>query len=200
MPSMELRKLRRVTGPPPHLRDRVARRQLAGYIRHMARPAREIEEALSLLHLPESRRARAAASHEGGKGTLPSVVEPGDTGWVAVSREGVPADALAVLASALGLSSPSELATELGVARRTVQRRLAKKQTLPFEESEKSVRVARALVKARHVFEDEESGRRWLVTPSKALGGARPLSLLETADGFTLVMDELGRIDYGVYS
>ena len=92
--------------------------------------------------------------------------------------------------------SPSGRAT----ARLTRGRMLQKKQMLPFDEAEKSVRVARALVKARRVFEDDDSARRWLLTPSKALGGARPLSLLESADGFTLVMDELGRIDYGVYS
>ena len=42
--------------------------------------------------------------------------------------------------------------------------------------------------------------RGWLREPSRALGGAIPLSLLDTADGFTGVMDELGRIEHGVFS
>jgi len=174
----------------------LAWRHLAGYVCHMA-SAPEVEETLSLLQFPAGRKGRPPRSL-GEK--LPAVVDPGDTGWVTVSRRGVPADALAVLADALGLSNAAELAVELGLAERTIQRRLEKRQVLPFEEAEKSVRVARALVKARHVFEDEESGRRWLLMPSKALGGVRPLSLVESADGFTLVMDELGRIDHGVYS
>ena len=67
-------------------------------------------------------------------------------------------------------------------------------------EAERSIRVARALVKARHVLEDEDAGARWLLAPSKALGGKRPLSLLGSGDGFAAVMDELGRIDHGVFS
>jgi putative toxin-antitoxin system antitoxin component (TIGR02293 family) len=117
-----------------------------------------------------------------------------------VGDQGVPAQALAELASALGLSGPRELAAQLGLADRTVQRRLSKRQPLSREESEKSIRVARAHVKARHVLEDEGAGARWLQTPSKALGGRMPLSLLGTGDGFTAVMDELGRIDHGVFS
>ena len=172
---------------------------------------RDIQETLSLLQVrpgrafhsarlaratraPRSRRVEQTAPD------LPAAVDPGDTGWSALGERGIPAQALVELASALGLSGAAELASELGLAERTVQRRLAKDQPLSFEEAEKSIRVARALVKARHVLEDMDAGARWLLTPAKALGGARPLSLLGSGDGFTLVMDELGRIDHGVYS
>ena len=173
---------------------------MAGYSCHMASPS-EVQETLSLLRLRAKRvRSRVSARVSRAPARAPAAIEPGDTGWVTLSRQGVPADALGELATALGLANAAELAAELGLAERTLHRRLQKKQMLPFDEAEKSVRVARALVKARRVFEDDDSARRWLLTPSKALGGARPLSLLESADGFTLVMDELGRIDYGVYS
>lgn len=160
----------------------------------------DVQETLSLLQVRPGRPPRAGSGKRSTNPNLPSAVEPGDTGWSTVGDHGVPAQALAELASALGLSGPRELASELGLAERTVQRRLSNRQSLSPEESEKSIRVARALVKARHVLEDKDAGARWLQTPSKALGGRTPLSLLGSGDGFTAVMDELGRIDHGVYS
>ncbi len=165
---------------------------------------RDIKETLSLLRvrrgpLPRATRRQRTKLEQAAR-ELPSAVDPGDTGWTTLGEQGIPAQALVELASALGLSSARELAAELGLAERTLQRRLAKRQPLSSEAAERSIRVARALVRARHVLEDEDAGARWLLTPSKALGGKRPLSLLGSGDGFTAVMDELGRIDYGVFS
>jgi putative toxin-antitoxin system antitoxin component (TIGR02293 family) len=165
---------------------------------------RDIQETLSLLHVrrgPPPRGARRPRTKvEQGAHEFPSAVDPGDTGWSTLGEQGIPAQALVELAAALGLSGAGELAAELGLAERTLQRRLAKREPLSSEEAERSIRVARALVKARHVLEDEDAGARWLLAPSKALGGRRPLSLLGSGDGFTAVMDELGRIDHGVFS
>jgi putative toxin-antitoxin system antitoxin component (TIGR02293 family) len=165
---------------------------------------RDIQETLSLLQVrrgpPPHAAGRPRINVEHATPELPSAVDPGDTGWSTLGERGIPAQALVELASALGLSGAVELAGELGLAERTLQRRLAKRQHLSSEEAERSIRVARALVKARHVLEDEDAGARWLLTPSKALGGRRPLSLLGSGDGFTAVMDELGRIDHGVFS
>jgi uncharacterized protein (DUF2384 family) len=55
------------------------------------------------------------------------------------------------------------------------------------------------LAKAQELLGDE-NGRGWVLSGNRGLGGEVPLSLLDTADGFTAVMDELGRLEYGVYS
>ena len=191
-------------------RPRVASRHLARYACQMAVP-QDIRQTLSLLRVRPgaparpSRRSPSARALRPGllerqESGLPSDIDPGDTAWTSLGERGIPARALVELASALGLSGAAELAAELGLAERTIQRRLAKRQALSIEEAEKSIRVARALVKARHVLEDMDAGARWLLAPSKALGGMKPLSLLGSGDGFTLVMDELGRIEHGVYS
>lgn len=39
----------------------------------------------------------------------------------------------------------------------------------------------------------------WLKSPNAALGGATPLSLLDTDIGTESVMDTLGRIEHGVF-
>ena len=46
----------------------------------------------------------------------------------------------------------------------------------------------------------DDSGKRWLHTPNQALGGQRPLDLLDTDLGSRQVEEVLGRIEHGVYS
>ena len=50
------------------------------------------------------------------------------------------------------------------------------------------------------MFGDQEKAIVWLGTPNRALGGDRPLDLLDTDMGARMVEDILGRIAYGVYS
>jgi putative toxin-antitoxin system antitoxin component (TIGR02293 family) len=40
----------------------------------------------------------------------------------------------------------------------------------------------------------------WFNRPNRALGGEKPLDLLDTNAGVEQVVDLLNRIDYGVYS
>ncbi|MBC7671156.1 MAG: DUF2384 domain-containing protein [Polaromonas sp.] len=46
----------------------------------------------------------------------------------------------------------------------------------------------------------EEKARAWLQRPSREFGGGVPANMLETADGFSQVLMELGRIDHGIVS
>src|SRR5262245_16793005 len=102
---------------------------------------RDIQETLSLLQVRRGHPPRAARRTRT-TAELPSAVDPGDTGWSTLGEQGIPAQALVELASALGLSGAGELAAELGLAERTLQRRLAKRQPLSSEEAERSIRVA----------------------------------------------------------
>jgi putative toxin-antitoxin system antitoxin component (TIGR02293 family) len=95
--------------------------------------------------------------------------------------------------------SVNELSKALRLPPRTAHRRLARREKLTSEETERSVRVARVLAKAQDLLGDEQ-GRGWVLQPNRALGGDVPISLLDTADGFIAVMDELGRLEYGVIS
>ena len=114
-------------------------------------------------------------------------------------RKGIPSAALEKVAKALELSTLA-VAEYLGLAKRTVARRLSAKATLTPEESERVFRAARAITEAQRVFGDRDKARRWLMAPSRALGGALPVSLLDTDVGASAVFDELGRIDFGVFA
>lgn len=148
------------------------------------------------------RRGRGAPPKGGPRsaaaGGAALAVEPGEVGWVELIRSGLPSESLERTAGELKLSV-NDLSRRLGLPPRTVHRRVQKGERLTPEESEKSVRVARALAKARQLL-GEEDGRLWLLEPSRALGGEVPIALLDTADGFSAVMDELGRLEHGVVS
>lgn len=116
---------------------------------------------------------------------------------VALSRAGVPAAAVDVLAGRLGLSRARFVAA-LGLKGSTIERRLAAKQALSPAESDKLYRVEKVLSRAVEVLEDEGGAVAWLQRPIRSLGGVSPLSLLDTDAGVDLVMDTLARIEYGI--
>jgi putative toxin-antitoxin system antitoxin component (TIGR02293 family) len=118
--------------------------------------------------------------------------------WTQLIRSGIPSKALENTATRLQVSI-SELSRSLGLPARTMHRRLEKGELLSPEETERSVRAARALAKAQQVLGDE-NGRAWLLEACRGLTGEIPITLLDTADGFTAVIDELGRLEYGVIS
>jgi putative toxin-antitoxin system antitoxin component (TIGR02293 family) len=125
-------------------------------------------------------------------------LEPGELEWTKLVRVGLPAKSTQSLAASLGLSL-ADLAESLRLPSRTMHRRLAKGEVLTPEESERTVRAARVLAKAQDLL-GNENGRGWVLSPSRGLGGESPITLLDTADGFTATMDELGRLEYGVIS
>jgi putative toxin-antitoxin system antitoxin component (TIGR02293 family) len=152
-------------------------RQVAAYNGHMAdRAARRALEILGV--------SRPAPSSS-------------DTSlWTELIRSRLPSASLRKTADRLGLSV-NELSKTLRLPPRTLHRRVEKRQKLTSEETERNVRVARVLAKAQQLLGDE-NGRAWLFAPSRGLGGDTPIGLLDTSDGFVAVLDELGRLEYGV--
>lgn len=66
--------------------------------------------------------------------------------------------------------------------------------------SEKIVLLADLYSYGYEVFEDQQKCNRWMKNENKALGGAMPLSFLDTLYGMEEVKHLIGRIEYGVYS
>jgi putative toxin-antitoxin system antitoxin component (TIGR02293 family) len=132
----------------------------------------------------------------GGKGVLKARPRS-SLDWVALVREGLPARVLDALAANLKLTR-GELAAALGIAERTLARR-RKEGVFTAEESAKLLRLARVARRATEVFESGEPALDWLKRPNRALGGERPLDLLDTDIGAENVLDVLGRIEHGVF-
>lgn len=128
---------------------------------------------------------------------------------IQMTRDGVPAATIDALARALGLSQ-EKLLDGLGLARATVDRRVRTGEPLTPGESERVLGLLRLVGDATRMMEesgnpdaaDFDVGRwlgTWLETPAPALGGERPLALLDTADGRTLVGQILQSQQSGAY-
>ena len=91
-----------------------------------------------------------------------------------------------------------EAVTSLLIPRRTLFRRKSA-GTLDVASGERVVRLARMTARALEVFDDDEMAvARWLRSPLRSLGGATPLSLVDTDIGAQEALDVLGRIEEGI--
>jgi putative toxin-antitoxin system antitoxin component (TIGR02293 family) len=122
-----------------------------------------------------------------------------DRELTAITREGLPVQTLTVLADQLSVERKT-LAKLVGISERTLSRRLASREHLSAEESDRTIRVARVFAKATDTLGTNEKASRWLQTSNLALGGDVPLELLDTETGARSVETILYRIDYGIYS
>jgi len=114
-------------------------------------------------------------------------------------RQGLPADALAVLGERLELNSTA-LSGKVGIPPRTLSRRFSHHSRLTAAESDRAVRMARVYATAVEMLGNAGKAAAWLRTPNRALGGELPLDQLDTDLGAREVENLLGRIAYGVYS
>ena len=93
-----------------------------------------------------------------------------------------------------------ELAPILDTTERTLARRLEGTGELGKSESERLLLLQQLAEHGVDVFEDQGKFNRWLRRPLPLLVNQSPLDLLDTASGFQVVDELLGRIEYGVYS
>ena len=117
---------------------------------------------------------------------------------VELGSRGVTKKAVSNLAEYLSLSS-KQVADLLPVTERTLQR-YSPGQHFNRAVSEQVVHIAEVVAKGVEVFKAKNKLLLWLKTPHKAFSGSTPFSLLASRFGTELVLEELGRIEFGVYS
>jgi putative toxin-antitoxin system antitoxin component (TIGR02293 family) len=117
------------------------------------------------------------------------------------------ADLLHVLDRGIPLSALFELTRDslsaeevdrLIIPRRTLSHRKARNQVLSRAESERVLRVASILSLTEQTFANREKAHAWLRRPTSALGGKRPIDLLDCETGGRLVEQLLHRIGHGI--
>jgi putative toxin-antitoxin system antitoxin component (TIGR02293 family) len=114
------------------------------------------------------------------------------------ARTGLPYAALEALATRFEIPQET-LVRVLHLPPRTLARR-KKARRLSADESDRLLRLARVVARAEEVFGSQERAGAWLRGTVRALGGVRPLDLLDTDLGAQQVERILGRIEHGVYS
>jgi len=98
-------------------------------------------------------------------------------------------------------SSPfslKEWSTFLHLTERTIQR--YKKESKTFEpiQSERIIEIAKLQKKGKELFGSKENFEQWMSSNIVAIGGIKPIELLDSSFGIDLLMDELGRIEHGI--
>jgi len=112
--------------------------------------------------------------------------------------KGVSKSAVARLAKHLSIGL-QEMAPLLSVNLRTIQRYSAER-VFSRTVSERILRIALVVSRGEQLFGDREQFNIWLKEPNRALKEKRPLELLGSDFGLDLILDELGRIEYGIIS
>ena len=93
--------------------------------------------------------------------------------------------------------SQKEIAELIHSTAKTVQNYRAVSKKLPTLQSELLLKLFALYDKGLGIFQDAESFNSWLQKPAFGLYNDIPYTLLFTATGINLVMDELIRIEYG---
>ncbi|MEK6775878.1 MAG: antitoxin Xre/MbcA/ParS toxin-binding domain-containing protein [bacterium] len=117
---------------------------------------------------------------------------------VELGSAGIPKKALLNLAKYLGIST-GRMTELLPISERTLQR-YAPGEHFDRVVSEQILRIAEVAARGTAVFGDKVKFIKWLESENKALGGKTPVSLLVSSFGVEMVLDELGRIEHGVFS
>lgn len=85
------------------------------------------------------------------------------------------------------------------VSERTLQRNAPDKE-IGTSTSERLIELTRLFHKGISVFNEKEKFINWLNRPNKSLDNQVPIELIETNLGINLVIDELLKIEHGVFS
>jgi putative toxin-antitoxin system antitoxin component (TIGR02293 family) len=117
---------------------------------------------------------------------------------VELSNKGVTKDALLRLGKYLNLSI-SQMADLIAITERTIQRYTLNK-TFNHIVSEQILQIAEVAVKGTNTFGDKDKFLSWMRQPNKALANKTPMNLLRSRFGTDMILDELGRLEYGVFS
>lgn len=85
-----------------------------------------------------------------------------------------------------------------GIPKSSLTRKLRTKRRLDASEADRVYRLARIYALARDVLESDHTARAWFATPNRALGGSKPIDLLDTEIGAGRVERVLEQIEYSV--
>lgn len=115
-----------------------------------------------------------------------------------LTRRGLPKQALIALSKKISFTFP-ELANVMHISERTLQRFEDNAMVKP-EYAEKAIELAKLYARGEEVFGSLDRFKTWMKTPLLVFKNQTPVSLLDTSIGFTLVFNELGRIEHGLFA
>lgn len=131
-----------------------------------------------------------------GKKDFASITNEND--FIGLIRAGIPRQVMDRLMSVADLSL-SEMAAIIHTSDRTLRRYTAG-QRLSQEQSERMVEIARLYSRGEEVFGSLDEFRTWMDATLLAFGNKKPKEFMDTSIGITMIMDEIGRVQHGVFA
>ena len=118
--------------------------------------------------------------------------------FIRLSKEGLPIGALTSLQQKMHFTN-KEFSKVMGMSESTLIRRYKSGHILDKSEAQTAIQIASIWAKGLEVFEADDF-KHWLNTKNQALGGSKPIDLLDTPLGREQIKDLLLRIEWGIYS
>jgi len=125
-------------------------------------------------------------------------VNPSDFDLVNLARKGISKKSLTILAKQISLTL-EEVANVLHISERTLQR-YTPATLVKTEYADRAIELARLYERGIEVLGTAKAFNNWMRSSNRALNNEVPINLLDTSIGFDLVLQILGRIEYGVFS
>lgn len=132
----------------------------------------------------------------GGSKTLNTTVR-NEMDLINLSRTGLPKKSLDTLSKKLNISM-ERLSQLLHISHRTLQRK-APNEHLSVHISEQILSIAEVIRRGIEVLGDEGQLEIWLHSALPTLSDRKPIDLMDTIFGTTLLLKILGRIEHGIY-
>lgn len=120
------------------------------------------------------------------------------TDFISVIRSGIPKKALDNLSNNTGLTI-GEISKIIRTSDRTLRRYTAAQKLSP-EQSERLIELARLYSRGEEVFDTMDNFKQWMNSSVMALGNKKPKEYLDTSIGIDLLMNELGKIEHGIFA
>ena len=121
-----------------------------------------------------------------------------DSDFIKIIRNGIPKQVMTHLMEVADLSL-TEMAAIVHTSDRTL-RRYTPQQKLSQEQSERMIEMARLYSRGEEVFGSMNSFKEWMNTILLPFGNKRPKEFLDTSIGINMLMNELGRIEHGIFA
>lgn len=121
-----------------------------------------------------------------------------DFDLIEITRKGLPKSVVTSLSKILGISM-EKMSDLLHVSHRTIQRK-SSTDLLNVYSTEQVLEIAEVISKGIDVLGTLEAFTTWLHSDLRHLNYEKPINFLDTSFGTNMVLNTLGRIEYGVYS
>lgn len=156
----------------------------------------EVNEPAMAYTLPTTTSRTIGMMGMAGKKEFESITS--DSDFISLIRNGIPKQAMTNLMDIADLSL-IEMATITHTSDRTL-RRYKPQQKLPQEQSERMIELAKLYSRGEEVFGSIAEFRQWMDATLLPLGNKKPKEFLDTSIGINMLLDELGRIEHGIFA